>query len=69
MALENGLQSTVESSLFEQRVALYYCRLCASILTHSNVHYDLTLNIRLSRQWREDGFRQAHQYDLIFCRT
>jgi len=49
-------------------MALYYCRLGASILTNGNVHYDLALHIRLSRQWREGGFRQRRKHDFTFCR-
>jgi hypothetical protein len=47
-------------------MALNYCRLGASILTNSDIHYDLAFNIRLSRQWREGGFRQARKNDFPF---
>ena len=48
-------------------MALYNCRAGTSIFSNGNVYYDLTLNIRLSRRWRENWFRQSCKGDRSVC--
>jgi hypothetical protein len=50
-------------------MALYYSRLGTSVFPNSDIDYDLTLNIRLPRQWRENWFRQAFEFDGAICST